>query len=65
MNRDEWDKTYTEMNAKAEVWGAGIAVFFFFIVPVFLLLALWNPNVLFLLPLAILWILQKRKSNRK
>jgi hypothetical protein len=65
MDRHEWNKTYTEMNAKAEVWGAGIAALFFIIVPVILLLALWNPNVLFLFPLAILWILQKRKTNRK
>lgn len=26
MDRREWDQTYTEMNAKAEMWGAGIAV---------------------------------------
>jgi len=37
VNREEWDKTYTEMNAKAEIWSAGIAGFFFFILPVFLL----------------------------
>lgn len=26
MNREEWNQTYTEQNAKAEMWGGAIAV---------------------------------------
>ena len=64
MNREEWDNTYSERNAKAEMWGAGIAGLFFLIV-LLLILSLWNPMVLYFIPLAILWVIQKRRNNRK
>ena len=64
MNKDEWDKTYTEQNAKAEMFGAGIAGLLM-LVPVVGLLALWEPRILYAIPLLVFWILRKRKSNKK
>jgi len=64
VNRDEWDKSYTERNAKAEMWGASIAGIFFFIVPLFLILSIWNPYFLFFIPLSVLWVLIKRNQNK-
>ena len=64
MNKDEWDKSYTERNAKAEMWGAGFAGIFFLIF-CFLILATWNPYTLFAIPLFVLWILNKRKTRKK
>ena len=64
MNRDEWDKTYTEQNAKAEMFGAYIAGLLM-LVPVLGLLALWYPKVLYAVPLLIILIMQKRPSSKK
>ena len=63
MNREDWDKTYTERNAKAEMWGAGIAGIFF-LFPIILILGIWNPNILFFIPLLSIWIIWKRRNNR-
>lgn len=64
MDKKDWDKTYTEMNAKGEMWGAGIAGILF-LFPVILIIAFWNPTVLFTIPLLFFWISHKRRKNRK
>jgi hypothetical protein len=64
MNREEWDKTYTEQNAKAEMFGAGIAGLLM-LVPVVGILALWEPRILYAIPLLIFWIMRKRNANKK
>lgn len=64
MKREEWDDTYAEQNAKAEMQGAGIAGILV-IFPVLIVVAIWNPNILLLIPLLVLWIIQKRRTNRK
>ena len=64
MNKDEWEKSYTERNAKAEMWGSGLAVLFV-LIPVFAFLSLWNPKILIAIPMLIIWIIVKRKSNQK
>lgn len=64
MNKDEWDRTYTESNAKAEMWGASIAGILFLIIPLFLILSFWNPYFLFFIPLLVLWVLNKRSQNK-
>ena len=64
MKKDDWDKTYTERNAKAEMWGAGFAGIFF-LIPCFLILAIWNPNILFAIPLLFLWLINKRITRNK
>ena len=63
MNKDEWDKSYTERNAKAEMWGSGLAVLFV-LIPVFAFLSLWNPKILIAIPMLIVWIIFKRRSNK-
>jgi hypothetical protein len=63
MNKDEWDKSYTERNAKAEMWGSGLAVLFV-LIPVFAFLSLWNPKILIAIPMLIFWIILKRRSNK-
>ena len=64
MNKDEWDKSYTERNAKAEMWGGALA-WIFILVPVFAVLALLNPKILILMPMLIILIIMKRKANKK
>ncbi len=64
MDKDNWDKSYTERNAKAEMWGAGIAGIFFLIVPLFLILSILNPYFLFFIPLSVFWVLVKRNQNK-
>jgi|LakMenEpi03Aug12_release.lakeMendotaPanAssembly.Ray.scaffolds.fasta_scaffold5915363_1 hypothetical protein len=64
MNKDEWEKSYTERNAKAEMWGSGLAVLFV-LIPVFAFLSLWNPKILIAIPMLIIWIIVKRKSKQK
>lgn len=64
MNKDEWDNTYTERNAKAEMWGAVFAGFFF-LIPCFLILAIWNPKTLFAIPILVLWLINKRITRIK
>jgi hypothetical protein len=64
MNKDDWDKSYTERNAKAEMWGAGLAGLFV-LIPVLAFLSLWNPIILVAIPILIIWIIIKRKSNQK
>ena len=64
MNKDEWAKSYTERNAKSEMWGSGLAVLFV-LIPVFAFLSLWNPKILIAIPMLIIWIIVKRKSNQK
>ncbi len=63
MNKDEWDKSYTERNAKAEMWGSGLAGLFV-LIPVFAFLSLWNPKILIAIPMLIVWIILKRRSNK-
>lgn len=65
MNKDEWDKSYTERNAKAEMWGGALAGMIFILVPVFAVLALLNPKILILMPMLIIWIIMKRKASKK
>jgi hypothetical protein len=64
MKREEWENTATEQNAKAEQWGAFIAGFWFFSLVIFVL-ALWNPYVLFAIPLMVNWLYWKRKTVKK
>jgi len=64
MDKKDWDKTYTEMNAKAEMWGAGVAGILF-LFPIILVLAIWNPSFLYIIPLLIFWISHKRRNRRK
>ena len=64
MNKDEWDKTYTEQNAKAEMFGAGIAGILM-LVPVVGVLALWEPKILYAIPGFFFWIMYKRSSNKR
>ena len=64
MNKDEWDKTYTERNAKAEMTGPALAGLYIMI-PVLAVLAFWNPKILITIPMLIIWIILKRKSNKK
>ena len=64
LKREDWDDTFAERNAKSEIQGAGIAGILV-LFPVFLILAIWNPKILSLIPLLTLWIIQKRRTNRK
>ena len=65
MNRNEWNNTATERNAKAEQWGAAIAILWFLTLFVLLPLAIFFPPILFLVGAGIIFLISKKIEARK
>lgn len=66
MNKDEWNKTSTEQNAKAEQMGAAIAVLWFIAFFIALPLCILFPPLIVPIVLGIVWVVMTyRKNNPK
>jgi Mn2+/Fe2+ NRAMP family transporter len=66
MNKEEWNKTSTEQNAKAEQIGMGIAIIWFVGFFIALPLCILFPPLIVPIVLGIIWVIMTyRKNNPK
>ena len=65
MNKNEWNKTATEQNAKAEQTGMAIALIWFFSLFILLPLAIMFPPIIFVIIGGLIWVFMRMKNNNK